>query len=305
MKKTTIALILPLFLVACGSGSSGTPITKPSTEKPSTEKPKKPSTEKPSTEKPKKPAAKKPQTPTRWRKKINPNGIILNGTLANVEGFGTSHTILDNIETTDEINKLKIDGKEIELLPESSLSNYGFYRDNNGFDEKIISGTKYQYMRFGVIKDLSSYQVFSHGLVTAERNIPNNIKAKYKGDYVVASLDSSLDALDGYTSTFNADLNFSTKTFDIKYSIGNGENIEVNDAHIDGNKLVFSGYGLSKAEKGKNADVISTVKINGHIFGKKYDEIGGVALITDKEDYREKLSLAFGGKKVSEEKVNP
>ncbi len=301
MKQKILTLTSILLLTACGAGSGSSANSESNQSAQSTNQPTNQPVSKSDNlnkkEEPKK--EEKPKGPSEWKQMYNPNGTLLHGAVMDVASFGSSK-IRSDIDTTDEINTIKIADKEIELIPEKEQSENGLYSKEEFWGEKTVSGKKYKYIRFGILKeDPVNTRAFSHGLVTPEKNIPDNVIAKYEGDYILNFAGGETN----YKNKFGADLNFSKKRFDIEYNLGRkigsnkDETLQILDGTIDKNKLEFSGYGFNKKK-----EIVSNIELKGHIFGEKYQEVGGVVSIVMK-DKAENIVISFGGQKVSEKEV--
>lgn len=188
---------------------------------------------------------------------------------ASISGSAKSHSAR---HTTSNLNQIIIDGKTIVLTP-AGISAGGFFSTDTGINgddfQRIVSGTNYQYSRFGFLfktdKNPDTVTLFSQGKLTTD--MPDTGSANYAGDYV--EHDFKQQAV--RTGTLTAKADFGQRSLSVF-------------ADVDKGKASF------KARIAGSSFATADGAGKGHFYGPQAAELGGTYLDNG-------AIIAFGAKK--------
>lgn len=157
-------------------------------------------------------------------------------------------------------NILIVDGKKIEVLPSSGIQSGGFTELNDRTANRIVSGNKYSYTRFGYYAPkvdgeyTGKNNMFANGDIT--KDVPTTGSASYRGDAVYGTERNQT----AHMTTSEFEVNFGNKTIEGSIAKVEGGRYDLS-AKINGNGFVGEKNG---------------VKTEGRFFGPAAAELGGV-----------------------------
>lgn len=190
---------------------------------------------------------------------------------------------------TDTLNKIVLDDTEIDLLPE----NYGkgaFYESHSSDMYKLIGGSQYDYMRFGVIKlskdGKDEVSAFTQGFPSWD-NIPKTGTAIYEGEAVGFVYNSGMTDWARGKSRLTVD--FATPINHISGTLFNWDNDVLKNINFQG--TIVGGHTFFDSTRLYTGEVQS---VRGEFYGNNAEEVGGH--IRTAQDGKTVLA-AFGAQK--------
>lgn len=201
-------------------------------------------------------------------------------------GYENDSLVVSTADNTgDDLNSINIEGVDISLIP-NGISSNGFYEEETSSSYKLVSGNKYNYLRFGIYTadDLNNestgtdddiFGVFAQGFAT--ENMPTSGTAVYKGD-AIAATENTIFWTKG-VANINVDFG-SAKS--VSGTLSGWEDTAMDSINFDADI------------RGSRFSSIGSTMVNGQFYGADAAEIGGV--ITTSQD-GEAVAAAFGATK--------
>lgn len=191
-----------------------------------------------------------------------------------------------------DINKVKIDGRDVELMP-SGMSRNGNWLSNgeNGRSSRII-GAFLTNARIGVLTSRSNIYILAQGYVTPAENVPTQGLVRYLGEHVFVSKNKPFSGAE-YNSSIGGigfEMNFADKTMvgaiELPSSVSSdGKRGYVGfRGEIEGNRIYTTSEG-------------NPLSLRGQFYGENAEEVAGTYSHIDRSQFDKAFSGAFGAKK--------
>ncbi len=280
MKNTLLVVAISAALAACSSGSHLPSVDSGKADTPNKNQPSKTGTDTSKKDTSKKDTSKKDTSKKDTPKKDTPKKDTPKKDTPKKDNSKPSRTD-KNIDAEqhnvqqNKLNKFVLDGKEIDLIP-AGFNIGGIFTNNGGNINgdtltKAVSGTKYKYARFGVLRpEGKDPVVFAQGVETAVNDIPKEDGIEYKGDTITYDIGET----NFEKGEFTAVANFNKHEFIVHPNNDKKKLVAI----IDKNSFIF------KNDKGEGKGI-------GKFYGPQAAEMAGTYVDVSH-------TTAFGGKKV-------
>ncbi|MDG6882048.1 Transferrin binding protein-like solute binding protein [Phocoenobacter uteri] len=229
MKKLVLATAISLVLAACGSGGGSGSTT---------------------------PSENSLNTPHHSNARNLAANIIFSENYNKIDSETSEEDIGENDEysTNMDLNKIEIEGRKITLIPVGiSTKKLLIQQPDNLNKAKVVSGTQFQYSRFGFVDK----HFFAQGDITPVNDLPTGKDVKYSGFVVATAVEDEKNS-GVVTGDSSFTVNFDDKTLRGKFS--NFEDGKIADfsqnARFQSN---FFYGGMSGKFYGKNATELAGV----------------------------------------------
>lgn len=218
----------------------------------------------------------------------NTEGKTVEGLVSNLLGWGTKNSI-----SGKDINKLTINGKDIDLMP-SGMSRQGEWLSDseNGRSSRIISAFLSN-ARIGVLSDRGQIHIFAQGYATPQANIPDQGTVRYIGEHILLSKNKEPFSSVRYNSWKGAiglEMNFADKAMkgviELPASVSSSGTSGYMPfrGEINGNEVYTVGDN-------------NPISLTGKFYGENADEVAGIYSHIERMNLDKAFSGAFGAKK--------